>query len=108
MEITTIEWSNNANFKFDVNLGTANRLYTLESQYNVRDDGCYITLIDDFTNDIIVKNLKLILNINILRLANSLYKPDAIIFPFSKKVEKITYDAMINGDVKLTQITNYQ
>lgn len=102
--IEYINWFNSPNWLANIALGTDKRRYDFLANWNVRDNSWYITI--DFADQNIITGVPLRLNTNLIQYSSSKDRPTCILIPRcdDDNIDRITYNHMVNGIVKLYHI----
>ena len=77
-----------------------NKVYTLDLRWSQRSEAWFIGLFSNNSDEVIIDSLKLVLNIDMLKYANSTLKPMGNLIAQSDNVDKITFENL-GIDVKL-------
>lgn len=103
-ELTYIKWHNEPQWVANVTLGDKNSYYQFSANWNNRSDAWYITIKQD--EDIIIQGVKLVLDVNLIAMASSRNTPSCMLAPFAdnNRIKRISFENMINEDVKLYHI----
>ena len=102
--IEYINWYNSANWKSNIILGSDGKRYDFSARWNVRDDSWYISV--EFEGSLLLSGVGLRLNTNLLDGVYNKNKPNCLLYTATDNanIERITYDNMIDGSVKLYHI----
>lgn len=104
-ELNYIPWFDSDKFRIRVTLGSEGIYYNLDAQYNVRGSHWSATITTE-SELVIVQNRKLVIGVDLLENCYVAEKPSCLLLPLTDddRIDTITRDNMINGNVKLFQV----
>lgn len=104
--IQFIDWLEGYRWACEVQLGTEDESYKFSVSWNSRDESYGVT-IKTLTGETIISDRKMILGVDLLEHCFSEFKPDCVLMPLGNNAltGHITYESMINNEVKLYHIT---
>ena len=103
-ELEYITWFDNAHWASDIILGTDKVRYNFKADWNNRNSSWAITI--KLNNKVILQGVQLVLNVNLLAMCYCPTRPNCILYAATDNhnIDRISYENMINGDVKLYHI----
>jgi hypothetical protein len=103
-ELYNIPWGNSPNWSANIALGSRGALYKFNANWNTRGDSWSITITHD--QGIVFQGIKLVLNVDLLKHCHDEFAPDGILYAATenKNIDRISFDNMINSDVKLYHV----
>lgn len=104
-QLSYIPWFNSEKFAIKVNLGSENIYYNFEAEYNFRGSHWSVTITTE-NELVLIQNRKLVIGVDLFENCYAKEKPNCFLFPLTEdnRITVITYDNMINENVKLFQI----
>lgn len=102
----SIQWLEGYHWSSQVPLGTCGIEYNFSALWNTRGDSFEIT-VKTLCGETIIHHRKMTLGVDLLEHCFSPLKPDCALIPLHVKTEneRITYEAMINSEIKLYHLT---
>ena len=102
--IEYITWHPSPHWTSNIILGNSGQRYLFKSDWNNRDQSWAVTI--SLNNEVLLQGIKLVLNVDLLRLCYNTNKPDCVLYAATDNddIQRIDYDNMISGDVKLYHI----
>ena len=102
--IEYINWFDTPNWSSSVLLGAEQNRYNIEANWNSRNSNWSISL--RFGDETLLEGVSLVLGVDLLEYSYSENTPTCALYPHTENdnIERITYENMINGDVRLYHI----
>ena len=104
--IESIDWLEGYYWSSKVPLGTKGISYEFSAVWNTRNEAFEVT-IKSLDGEDIISGRKMIMGVDLLESVFSPHKPDCTLVPLSNnaEAERIIYDAMTSGEVRLYHLT---
>jgi len=99
-----INWFNSPNWQANILLGNSGKRYDFTAHWNIRDNSWYVTISSN--GEIIISSVGVRLNTNLLEYTYGTDIPNCLLYLRSDdaNIDRITYNNMINGTVKMYHI----
>lgn len=107
MQLQYIEWFSNPHWSSNVILGRSGERYKFSADWNNRNESWAVSISQD--SNIVICGIKLVLGVDLLAYVPSKFKPECVLYAETenKNIDRIDFDNMANGEVKLYHITDF-
>jgi len=99
-----INWFESPNWATNIVLGTSNLHYRFKVAWNNRNNSWMISI--NYDEQVIIQGVQLMLNVDLLQHCHHPLKPDCLLIAATNNnIERISFENMNNGNVKLYHIS---
>ena len=103
-ELEHINWFDTPNWASNIILGNDDMRYRFKAHWNNRNNSWMISI--SYDEEVIIQGAQLLLNVDLLQHSHHSLKPNCMLIANTENdnIERINFENMVNGNVKLYHI----